>query len=93
MRSSKAEGGEFGSGAARFPSLRFAGAGAAERRTSAQHQAVATAVEARAVSYAVSPNNEWNDFFWEEGWGAFEERASAVLTSAAAAPAKHAGAP
>ena len=30
------------------------------------HQAVATAVEARAVSYAVSPNNEWNDFFWEE---------------------------
>ena len=66
MRSSKAEGGEFGSGAARFPSLRFAGAGAAERRTSAQHQAVATAVEARAVSYAVSPNNEWNDFFWEE---------------------------
>ena len=67
MRSSKAEGGEFGSGAARFPSLRFAGAGAAERRTSAQHQAVATAVEARAVSYAVSPNNEWNEYFWEEG--------------------------
>ena len=63
MRSSKAEGGEFGPGAARFPSLRFAGAGAAERRTSVQHRLVATVVEARAVSYAVSPNNEWNDFF------------------------------
>ena len=21
-----------------------------------------------AVSYAVSPNNEWNEFFMEEGW-------------------------
>ena len=67
MRSSEAEGGEFGSGAARFPSLRFAGAGAAERRTSARHRLVVTVVEARAVSYAVSPNNEWNEFVLDEG--------------------------
>ena len=33
---------------------------------------MATVVEARAVSYAVSPNNEWNDFFLEEGCVLFD---------------------
>ena len=49
-----------------FPSCRFQGEDGEPRRASARHQLVATAVVARAVSYAVSPNNEWNDFFLEE---------------------------
>ena len=57
------------------PSCRFQGEDGEPRRTSARHQLVATAVEARAASYAVSPNNEWNDFFLEEG--CFRKRSNA----------------
>ena len=53
--------------AAGSPSLGFAGEGRADLCPAWRCPAVATAVEARAVSYAVSPNNEWNVIFLEEG--------------------------